>query len=81
MSERSERDEGRNVPVYKGFHFEPFQNRTVSHQSLCLPLISQHQDLAPDKLYCSERRHGENEKELEERKREGERGRERGIGT
>lgn len=34
MSERSEKDEGRNVPVYKGFHFEPFQNRTVSHQSL-----------------------------------------------
>lgn len=52
MSERAaggEKGEECDVLVYEGFHFLPFQNRTVSHQSLCLPLISQLRDLAPDK--------------------------------
>lgn len=36
-------------PSMRDSIFLPFQNRTVSHQSLCLPLISQLRDLAPDK--------------------------------
>lgn len=52
MSERAARGEKGgecDVPFNEGFHFLPLQNRTVSHQSLCLPLISQLRDLAPDK--------------------------------
>lgn len=45
MSERATGEKGEecNVLVDEGFHFFfflLFQNKTVSHQSLCLPLIS-----------------------------------------
>lgn len=36
-------------PSMRDSIFLPLQNRTVSHQRLCLPLISQLRDLAPDK--------------------------------